>query len=81
LPRKYLRALYQNNSTHEDPSDLAGKGQRNRPRIGKAWLAVQLQSRACQVGFPDLPMATGTQLEKQLPHKINGFGDHFASAN
>ena len=26
-------------------------------------------------------MATGTQLEKQLPHKINGFGDHFASAN
>jgi hypothetical protein len=25
-------------------------------------------------------MATGTQLKKQLPHKINGFGDHFASA-
>jgi hypothetical protein len=23
-------------------------------------------------------MATGTQLKKQLPHKINGFGDHFA---
>jgi hypothetical protein len=25
-------------------------------------------------------MATGTQLKKQLPHKTNGFGDHFASA-
>jgi hypothetical protein len=28
-----------------------------------------------------LPVATGTQLKKQLPHKVNGFGYDFASAN
>jgi hypothetical protein len=42
-----LTAPCQSNSSHEDPSGLAGKGQGHRPRTRSAWLVAQLESRNC----------------------------------